>query len=61
MYVSIGNCSYRLENEVDCLEADRSSVAYVAQIEALEKSLAQVSYTYLENFISTSGCKAEGP
>lgn len=31
----------RLENEVDCLEADHSSVAYIAQIEALEKSLAQ--------------------
>lgn len=31
----------RLENEVDCLEADRSSLAYMAQIEALEKSLAQ--------------------
>lgn len=31
----------RLENEVDCLEADRSSVAYIAQIETLEKSLAQ--------------------
>ncbi|MPC38590.1 Coiled-coil domain-containing protein 186 [Portunus trituberculatus] len=31
----------RLENEVDCLEADNSSLAYMAQIEALEKSLAQ--------------------
>ncbi|KAK8389249.1 hypothetical protein O3P69_020887 [Scylla paramamosain] len=31
----------RLENEVDCLEADHSSLAYMVQIEALEKSLAQ--------------------
>ncbi|KAG0693442.1 Coiled-coil domain-containing protein 186 [Chionoecetes opilio] len=31
----------RLENEVDCLEADRSSLVYIAQVEVLEKSLAQ--------------------
>lgn len=33
---------YRLEGEVDRLEADQSPQVYASQIEALEKSLAQV-------------------